>query len=137
MGSQTKNLACSSLFSLSNEKAMMHLLEARLSLTGKHYVLLTRYILASKIIAFRMNVKSLSLVDKTGLYLMLEDIYNGCSKSNATSFSHVDPKHQGGCWWYDSRGQTSSPIFHCMLLLCDRWQQRGSLTQWCLTWKCR
>ena len=23
-----------------------------------------------------------------------------------------------------------------MLLLCDRWQQRGSLTEWCLTWKC-
>ena len=28
------------------------------------------------------------------------------------------------------------PIFRNMLFLCDRWQQRGSLTKWRLTWKC-
>ena len=43
---------------------------------------------------------------------------------------------RGGCWWDGSRGWTSPPIFHCILLLCDSWQQRGSLTQWRLIWKC-
>ena len=40
-----------------------------------------------------------------------------------------------GCW-YGSRGWTFPPIFHSVLLPCDRWQQRGSLTKWRLTWKC-
>ena len=40
------------------------------------------------------------------------------------------------CWWYGSRGWTFPPISHYMLLLCDKWQQRGSLTEWCLTGKC-
>ena len=40
-------------------------------------------------------------------------------------------------WWYGSRGQIFPPIFHYVLSLCGRWQQRGSLTKWCLTWKCR
>jgi len=39
------------------------------------------------------------------------------------------------CWWDGSRGWTFLSIFHCILLLCDRWQQRGSLTKWCLTQK--
>ena len=39
-------------------------------------------------------------------------------------------------WWYGSRGCTFPPIFHYMLLPCDRWQQRGSLTIWRLTCKC-
>ena len=29
-----------------------------------------------------------------------------------------------------------SPVFHYILLPCDRWQQRGSLTEWRLTWEC-
>ena len=32
-----------------------------------------------------------------------------------------------------SRGWTFPPISHYILLLCDRWQKRGSLAQWCLT----
>ena len=28
-----------------------------------------------------------------------------------------------------------SPVSHYILLPCDRWQQRASLTKWCLTWK--
>jgi len=40
------------------------------------------------------------------------------------------------CWLYGSRGWTFSPVFHCFLLLCDRWQQRGRLTQWCVIQKC-
>ena len=34
---------------------------------------------------------------------------------------------RGGCWRYSSRGWTFPPISHYILLLCDRWQQRG----WC------
>ena len=43
---------------------------------------------------------------------------------------------RGGCWWYGSRGWTFLPISHSILLPCDRWQQRRSLTEWHLTWKC-
>ena len=39
-------------------------------------------------------------------------------------------------WWYGSRGWTFPPIFCYNMMLHDRWQQRGSLTKWCLTWKC-
>ena len=42
---------------------------------------------------------------------------------------------RGGCWRYGSRGWTFPPILRYMLLLHDRWQQRGSLSKWCLTWK--
>ena len=35
-----------------------------------------------------------------------------------------------GYWWDGSRSWTFSPISHCVLLPCDRWQQRGSLTEW-------
>ena len=42
----------------------------------------------------------------------------------------------GRCWWYGSRGWTFPPTSHYILLSWDRWQQRGTLTQWCLTWKC-
>jgi len=31
---------------------------------------------------------------------------------------------------YGSRGGTFPPIFFYMLLPCDRWQQKGSLTKW-------
>jgi len=41
----------------------------------------------------------------------------------------------GRCWWYGSSGWAFPPIFHCILLLRDRWQQRGSLIQQGLTWK--
>ena len=33
------------------------------------------------------------------------------------------------------RGWSFPPVFHYILLLCDRWQQRGNLTKWHLTWK--
>jgi len=41
-------------------------------------------------------------------------IYEGCFESNA--------------WWYGSGGSTFPPVSHYMLLLCDRWQQRGTDT---------
>jgi len=40
-----------------------------------------------------------------------------------------------GWLWYGYRVWTFPPIFCYMLLLCNRWQQRGSLTERCLTWK--
>ena len=43
---------------------------------------------------------------------------------------------RGRCWWYGRRGWTFLPIDHYMLLPCDRWQQRGSVTEYHLTWKC-
>ena len=44
---------------------------------------------------------------------------------------------RGRCWWDGSRGRTFTPVFHYTLFLCGRWQQRGSLIEWCLTWECR
>jgi len=38
-------------------------------------------------------------------------------------------------WWYGSRSWTFWPIFHYILLPCNRWQQKGSLTKWHLTWR--
>jgi len=46
---------------------------------------------------------------------------------------------RGMCWWYGGRGWTFPPIFHYMLLLCDRWHRMyltEYLTEWHLTWKC-
>ena len=43
---------------------------------------------------------------------------------------------RGRFWWYGSRDWTFLLIFHCTLLLCGRWQQTGSLTEWCLRWEC-
>ena len=57
-----------------------------------------------------------------------------CYSSNFITLAH---SVRGRCWSYSSRGWTFLPIFQYILLLCDRWQQRGSLTQWHLTWKCR
>ena len=58
----------------------------------------------------------------------------GCSKSNASS--SIMSVHRGKCCWYGSRCWTFTPIFGYRLLLHKRWQQRGSLTEWHLTWKC-
>ena len=63
-------------------------------------------------------------------------IYKGRSESNASCFMTSTHHIRGRWWWYGSRGGTFPPISHSMLLPCDRWQQRGSLTQRCLTWKC-
>ena len=62
--------------------------------------------------------------------------YEGCSESNVFYFITLVHDIRGGCWWDDSGGWTVPPIFHYMLLLCERRQQKGSLTEWCLTWKC-
>ena len=47
-------------------------------------------------------------------------------ESNASCFIMLTHGIKGGCWCYGSRGWTFPPISHCILLLYDRWQQRGS-----------
>ena len=42
---------------------------------------------------------------------------------------------RGGRWWYGTTGYIFPPISHYILLHCDKWQQRGTLTEWHLTWK--
>ena len=54
-------------------------------------------------------------------------MYKVYSKHNASYFIMLAHNVRSECWWYGSRGWTFPPIFHYMLLPCDRWQQRGSL----------
>ena len=63
-------------------------------------------------------------------------IYECCSKSNASYFIILAHGVRGRCWCYSSRGWSCMTISCCILWLCDRWQQRGSLTKWHLTCKC-
>ena len=63
-------------------------------------------------------------------------LHKCCSEGNVSYFIMLADNIRGGCWWYSSRGWTFPPIFCYILLLCNRWQQRGSLTEWHLTWKC-
>ena len=60
----------------------------------------------------------------------------GCSESNTSYFTMLIRNVRGWCWWYGSRGWTFKPIFHYTLLPCNRWQQRGSLTDQRLTCRC-
>jgi len=59
-----------------------------------------------------------------------------CSESNASYFIMLAHNIRGRYWCYGSVGWTFPPALHYMLFLCDRWQQRGCMTDWCLTWKC-
>ena len=77
----------------------------------------------------------LAILNSQWWWLSLLMTYKGLSKSNASSFM-LAKDIRGRCWWYDSIGWTSPPIFHYIFLLFVRWQQRGILTKWCLTWKC-
>ena len=61
-------------------------------------------------------------------------MYEDCCESKVSYFIMLAHKSRGRYWWDGSRGWTFPPIFHCILLLCDRWQQRGSLTEWHLTY---
>ena len=61
--------------------------------------------------------------------------YEGCFESN-TYFIILAHAIRVGCWWYGSRGWIFPPISRYMLLPCDRWQKRGTLTDWRLPWKC-
>jgi len=43
---------------------------------------------------------------------------------------------RGRCSWHGSRGWTFPQISCYILLLCDRWQQRGILSEWYPTLEC-
>jgi len=62
--------------------------------------------------------------------------YKGCSESNDSHFITLVHNARGRCWQYGNRGWTFPPIFHYILLPCDRWQQRGTVTEWHLIWEC-
>jgi len=55
-------------------------------------------------------------------------VWEGCSESNASYCMMLASAVGSTCWWYGSRGWTFPPVTHCVLLLCDRWQRRSSLT---------
>ena len=61
--------------------------------------------------------------------------HNICSKTNASYFM-LAHNIGGQYWWYCCRGWTSQSTLCYILLPRDGWQQRGSLTKWCLTLKC-
>ena len=63
-------------------------------------------------------------------------LYKGCSENNASYFIMFAQKVISRSRWCKSRGWTFPTIFCYILFLCDRWQQRGCMTDWCLTWKC-
>ena len=72
-----------------------------------------------------------------GLTTNFSEIFEDCSKSNISLFIMLAHSIRGRWWWYGSTGSTFLPMFCYTLLLCNRWQQRGRLTKWHLTWKCR
>jgi len=57
-------------------------------------------------------------------------LFERCSESNASYFVMLVHNIRGRCWWSSSRGWTSQPILHYILLLGNRWPQKGSLTKW-------
>ena len=59
----------------------------------------------------------------------------GCSESNASCSITSSHDIRGGCWWYSSRRWTFLTTFHYILWSCYKWQQKGSLAKWHLTWK--
>ena len=63
-------------------------------------------------------------------------LYEGCSDSNVSYVIKLAHDVRGRCWWYGNRGWTFPPVSHYILLPCNRWQHRSSLTKWRLTWKC-
>ena len=40
----------------------------------------------------------------------------------------------GRYWWYGSRHRTFPAVLYYILLPCDRWQQKGSWTEWKCVW---
>jgi len=68
--------------------------------------------------------------------LFFHKLYKICSKRNVSYFimpvtSEADAGGNGSQDWI------FPPVFCYILLLCDRWQQRGSLLKCHLTWECK
>ena len=68
-------------------------------------------------------------------FFILGTIYEGYFNSNVSYPIMFFNNGRGKCWLYGSTGWTFLPKFFYILLPCDRWQQRGSITKWHLTWK--
>jgi len=66
---------------------------------------------------------------ETSLQHTSKSIYRTSSESNASHFIMFIHNIRSGCWWYGSLWWTFPSRFHYLLLLCNRWQQRGSLTK--------
>lgn len=85
----------------------------------------------------KMLVK-LTYLDKSYFWELrnqLHFIYKGHPESNASYFIMLAHDVRSRCWWHGSRVWTFPPVFHHMLLPCNRCHQRGSLTKQRLTWK--
>ena len=65
---------------------------------------------------------------KLCLSLMLIQCYKSCSESNVSCFIMFTRYVRIRCWWYGSRNWTFPQVFHYVLLLCNRWQQRDWMT---------
>ena len=68
-------------------------------------------------------LNSVNIFMRAALKVMLPDLWCWLMTSEVDvggMAAEVEPSHK----------------LHYILLLCDRWQQGGSLTKWCLTWKC-
>ena len=74
---------------------------------------------------FKVFLTILSVLSNVAA-LITSDNYEGNSLSY---FIILAQKARSRYWWYGSRGRTFPPIFHDVLLPCDRWQQRCTLTQ--------
>ena len=64
-------------------------------------------------------------------------MYRAVLKLIAYYFIMLAHNVRGRYWWYGRRDWTFPPIFHYILLPCDKWQQRDSLTEWRVIWKCK
>jgi len=96
-----------------------------------NFILTLWHLTAESNFSFVKKVINSSLVENDSFQMACK----GCSGNNASHYVLLASDIRGGCWWYSSRGWTFLPVSRYMLLPCDRWQQKGSLTKWDLTWK--
>jgi len=79
---------------------------------------------------------STGIKDKIPLSLILQAfwlsayIYKGYSESNASYVMMLTHDVRDRCWWHCSRVSTFLSTLHYILLY-NKWQQRGTLTEWC------
>ena len=63
-------------------------------------------------------------------------IYKDCSKSNASYFMMFAQDVRAAAGGMTVETEPNHPYFVTFCHVTDSWQHRGSLTEWCLTWKC-
>jgi len=77
---------------------------------------------------FFFKLKNIKISFVTYMHQLYYIFSKGCSESNASFFIMLAHDVRSGYWWYGSRDWTFPSISCYSLLPCDRWQQRGSLT---------